>query len=113
MRLRPHWKRRNALLYWCENNIRIESKSRYMADTQYNKPLFGLNVDPAVKNLQLAYKLAQLADSTGMDVLCIQDHPYNAAFLDTWTLLTFLGARTQRVRLLPNVANLPLRPPAI
>src|ERR1700730_7222626 len=85
-----------------------------MADTQqYNPPLFGLNIDPSAKNLQLAYSLAQLADSTKLDFISIQDHPYNANFFETWTLLTFLGARTQHVRLLPNVANLPLRPPAM
>jgi alkanesulfonate monooxygenase SsuD/methylene tetrahydromethanopterin reductase-like flavin-dependent oxidoreductase (luciferase family) len=84
-----------------------------MAEKQYNPPLFGLNIDPSAKNLQLAYKLAQLGDSSGMNFLSIQDHPYNGNFFDTWTLLTFLGAQTQQVRLLPNVINLPLRPPAV
>ena len=85
-----------------------------MADTQqYNPPLFGLNIDPSAKNLQLAHSLAQLADSTKLDFISIQDHPYNANFFDTWTLLTFLGARTQNVRLLTNVVNLPLRPAAV
>lgn len=84
-----------------------------MASRQYNKPLFGINIDPSAKNLQLAYTLAQLADSMQLDFIGIQDHPYNAGFLDTWTLLTALGARTQHVRLLPNVLNLPLRPPAM
>ncbi|HEY6411531.1 MAG TPA: LLM class flavin-dependent oxidoreductase, partial [Ktedonobacteraceae bacterium] len=83
-----------------------------MANTQQNKPLFGLNIDPSTTNLQLAYSLAQIADSAHLDFIGIQDHPYNANFLDTWTLLTFLGARTQHVRLMPNVLNLPLRPPA-
>jgi alkanesulfonate monooxygenase SsuD/methylene tetrahydromethanopterin reductase-like flavin-dependent oxidoreductase (luciferase family) len=84
-----------------------------MTGVQYNKPLFGINIDPSAKNLQLAYALAQLVDSIQLDFIGIQDHPYNAGFLDTWTLLTTLGARTQHVRLLPNVLNLPLRPPAM
>src|SRR5213080_4556952 len=84
-----------------------------MAEQQQNRPLFGLNIDPSANNLQLAYNLAQIADSTRLDFLGIQDHPYNGRFLDTWTLLTALGARTQHVRLLPNVLNLPLRPPAM
>src|SRR5216684_5557269 len=85
-----------------------------MADTQrYNPILFGLNIDPAQKNLQLAYSLATIADSVQLDFIGIQDHPYNATFFDTWTLLTFLASRTQHVRLLPNVVNLPLRPPAM
>src|SRR5712691_6801837 len=84
-----------------------------MVDRQYNSPLFGVSIDPSVKNLPLAYNLAQLADDAKFDIISIQDHPYNATFFDTWTLLTFLGSRTQHVRLLPNVANLPLRPPAM
>jgi alkanesulfonate monooxygenase SsuD/methylene tetrahydromethanopterin reductase-like flavin-dependent oxidoreductase (luciferase family) len=80
---------------------------------KHNNPLFGLNIDPSTNNLQLAYNLAQIADSTRLDFVSIQDHPYNARFLDTWTLLTALGSRTQHVRLLPNVLNLPLRPPAM
>src|SRR5256714_14554808 len=84
-----------------------------MGEQQQNKPLFGLNIDPSANNLQLAYNLAQIADSTRLDFLGIQDHPYNGRFLDTWTLLTALGSRTQHVRLLPNVLNLPLRPPAM
>src|SRR5258708_8883604 len=85
-----------------------------MADTQrYNPILFGLNIDPAQKNLLLAYSLANIADSAQLDFIGIQDHAYNAQFLDTWTLLTFLAARTRHVRFLPNVINLPLRPPAV
>jgi len=84
-----------------------------MAEQQQNRPLFGLNIDPSANNLQLAYNLAQIADSTRLDFLGIQDHPYNGRFLDTWTLLTALGSHTQHVRLLPNVLNLPLRPPAL
>src|SRR5260370_42604866 len=84
-----------------------------MAEQQQIKPFFGLNIDPSANNLQLAYNLAQIADSARLDFLGIQDHPYNSRFLDTWTLLTALGSRTQHVRLLPNVLNLPLRPPAL
>jgi alkanesulfonate monooxygenase SsuD/methylene tetrahydromethanopterin reductase-like flavin-dependent oxidoreductase (luciferase family) len=59
--------------------------------------------------------LAQIvaADDTGLDLVGIQDHPYQRRYLDTWTLLSFAAARTTRVRLLPDVANLPLRPPAV
>ncbi len=42
--------------------------------------------------------------------MAIQDHAYNQTFLDTWTLITFLAAKTQRVHFLPDVADLPLRP---
>ena len=58
-------------------------------------------------------ELAVLAERAGLDLVSFQDHPYQARFLDTWTLLSFVAARTERVRLAPNVLNLPLRPPAV
>lgn len=84
-----------------------------MTNTLYNPPLFGISPNPAVKNLQLIFSLAQIADTTGLDLISIQDHPYNPTFLDTWTLLAAIGARTQQARLQTNVVNLPLRPPAM
>ena len=57
--------------------------------------------------------LAGTVEDLGLDLLAFQDHPYQPGFLDTWTLLAFLAARTSRVRLFPDVANVPLRPPAV
>jgi alkanesulfonate monooxygenase SsuD/methylene tetrahydromethanopterin reductase-like flavin-dependent oxidoreductase (luciferase family) len=84
-----------------------------MAETAYNPPLFGMSFAPSARNAQQAFALAKAADSTGLDFITIQDHPYNPTFLDTWTLFAALGASTQHARLLPNVLNLPLRPPAM
>ena len=53
------------------------------------------------------------AEGSGLDLVGIQDHPYQWRFFDTWTLLAYLAGRTQRVRLLPDVINLPLRQPAV
>src|SRR3954468_9925991 len=53
------------------------------------------------------------AEQAGLDLVGIQDHPYQRRFLDTWSLIPFLAARTSRVRFFPDVANLPLRPPAV
>src|SRR5215207_2175394 len=58
-------------------------------------------------------ELAQLADVLGYDLVTVQDHPYQAKHLDAWTLLSAVAARTSAVRVAPNVANLPLRPPAV
>jgi alkanesulfonate monooxygenase SsuD/methylene tetrahydromethanopterin reductase-like flavin-dependent oxidoreductase (luciferase family) len=55
----------------------------------------------------------QLAEDLGYDLIGIQDHPYQRRFLDTFTLLPWLAARTERIRLFPDVAHLPLRPPAM
>ncbi|MEA2448820.1 MAG: hypothetical protein QOG63_752, partial [Thermoleophilaceae bacterium] len=48
-----------------------------------------------------------------LDLVGIQDHPYQRRFLDTFSLIAFLAARTERIRFFPDVANLPLRPPAV
>jgi alkanesulfonate monooxygenase SsuD/methylene tetrahydromethanopterin reductase-like flavin-dependent oxidoreductase (luciferase family) len=54
-----------------------------------------------------------LADELGYDLVGIQDHPYQRRFFETWTLISFLAARTRQIRFFPDVANLPLRPPAV
>jgi alkanesulfonate monooxygenase SsuD/methylene tetrahydromethanopterin reductase-like flavin-dependent oxidoreductase (luciferase family) len=53
------------------------------------------------------------ADRSGLDLVGVQDHPYQRRFFDTWTLLAYAAGRTERVRLVPDVLNLPLRPPAM
>ena len=54
-----------------------------------------------------------LADRLGYDLVGIQDHPYQRRFFETWTLISYLAARTSRIRFFPDVANLPLRAPAV
>jgi alkanesulfonate monooxygenase SsuD/methylene tetrahydromethanopterin reductase-like flavin-dependent oxidoreductase (luciferase family) len=39
------------------------------------------------------------------------DHPYVPGFLDTFALIGALIGETSRIGFMPNVANLPLRPP--
>jgi alkanesulfonate monooxygenase SsuD/methylene tetrahydromethanopterin reductase-like flavin-dependent oxidoreductase (luciferase family) len=75
--------------------------------------LFGTFVTPAANNAQSIIDLAVTAEQSGLDLVTFQDHPYQPAFLDTWTLLSFIAARTERVHLSGNVLNLPLRPPAV
>jgi len=53
------------------------------------------------------------AEHGGLDVVGIQDHPYQRRFLDTFTLIADLLARTARLRFFPDVANLPLREPTM
>jgi alkanesulfonate monooxygenase SsuD/methylene tetrahydromethanopterin reductase-like flavin-dependent oxidoreductase (luciferase family) len=74
---------------------------------------FGVFVPPDAAAWDAVVATAQTADLLGLDSVSIQDHPYQPAYLDTWTLLTHLAAVTERVSLFPNVANLPLRPPAM
>lgn len=53
------------------------------------------------------------ADRSGLDFVGVQDHPYQWRFFDTWTLLAYAAARTERVRFVPDVLNLPLRLPSV
>jgi alkanesulfonate monooxygenase SsuD/methylene tetrahydromethanopterin reductase-like flavin-dependent oxidoreductase (luciferase family) len=79
-----------------------------------NAPVrFGLNVDPNAGGLAIAERMTEIADHNGLDLVGVQDHPYNFGFLDTMSLITALATRTSNVHLFPNVANLPLRPPAM
>jgi alkanesulfonate monooxygenase SsuD/methylene tetrahydromethanopterin reductase-like flavin-dependent oxidoreductase (luciferase family) len=76
-------------------------------------PKFGLNVDPNVGGLAIAGRIAAIADRAGLEYVGVQDHPYNADFVDTMTLITWLASQTSQVHFFPNVANLPLRPPVM
>jgi len=80
----------------------------------YGRPVeFGYFPEPAVAGVPRLFDEVALAERVGLDLVGIQDHPYQWRYLDTLTLLANLAARTTRVRLFPDVANLPLRPPAM
>jgi hypothetical protein len=74
---------------------------------------FGVFVPPVAEQAGAVLELAQLADAVGLDYVTFQDHPYQARFLDAWTLLSVVAAQTANVRVAPNVANLPLRQPVV
>lgn len=75
--------------------------------------LFGTFITPTNQAPDQVVALAQLSEAAGLDLATFQDHPYQAAFLDTWTLLSFVAAQTERIHLSGNVINLPLRGPAV
>jgi alkanesulfonate monooxygenase SsuD/methylene tetrahydromethanopterin reductase-like flavin-dependent oxidoreductase (luciferase family) len=78
--------------------------------SRYGRPLeFGISITPTSAELNTARELARRADELGLDLIGIQDHPYQWRFLETWSLIGDLLARTEQVRLFPDVANLPLR----
>jgi alkanesulfonate monooxygenase SsuD/methylene tetrahydromethanopterin reductase-like flavin-dependent oxidoreductase (luciferase family) len=74
--------------------------------------LFGANVDPVWNDRDQPLRQARDAERRGLDLVTVQDHPYQAAFYDTWTLLSYVAARTEHITVVPTVA-LPLRPPAM
>ena len=75
--------------------------------------LFGTFLTPAAAQPQAAVALTQLSEQAGLDLATFQDHPYQPGFLDSWTLLSYVAARTEQIRLSLNVVNLPLRQPAV
>lgn len=75
--------------------------------------LFGSFITPGSAAPQRVVALAQASEAAGLDLVTFQDHPYQPAFLDTWTLMSYAAARTERIHLSANVVNLPLRPPAV
>lgn len=74
---------------------------------------FGSFITPSAADPQAPVALAQLSEASGLDLVTFQDHPYQPSFLDTWTLMAFVAAQTERVHIAPNVLNVPLRPPAV
>ena len=80
----------------------------------YGHPLeFGTFITPGNNPPEVPVQLAVRSEELGYDLVTFQDHPYQPGFLDTWTLLSWVAARTERIRVSGNVLNLPLRPPAV
>jgi alkanesulfonate monooxygenase SsuD/methylene tetrahydromethanopterin reductase-like flavin-dependent oxidoreductase (luciferase family) len=75
--------------------------------------LFGTFVTPSAQQPDRVVALTRLAERAGLDLATFQDHPYQPALLDAWTLLSYLAAATSRIRLTANVLNLPLRQPVV
>jgi alkanesulfonate monooxygenase SsuD/methylene tetrahydromethanopterin reductase-like flavin-dependent oxidoreductase (luciferase family) len=75
--------------------------------------LFGVFPVPEAERQEAVVEQVLLADRLGLDLVGIQDHPYQRRHLDAWTLLAYLAGRTERVHLFPDVANLPLRHPGV
>jgi len=81
--------------------------------SDYGRELqFGVFVTPSPELLENSYAIAQIADQH-LDFIGVQDHPYQKHFLDAWAFMSTLLSRTHRVRVVPDVANLPLHNPAI
>jgi alkanesulfonate monooxygenase SsuD/methylene tetrahydromethanopterin reductase-like flavin-dependent oxidoreductase (luciferase family) len=74
---------------------------------------FGLSLVPLADEYEQLVAAARAADREGLDIVGIQDHPYQYRFLDTWSLIADLLARTPRISFFPDVANLPLRLPSV
>src|SRR5690606_19342065 len=91
---------------------RLRVQDRGMTDYGHDID-FGTFITPVNRPPRQAVERAQLAERLGFDLATFQDHPYQPAFHDTWTLISFVAASTSRIRLAGNVHNLPLRQPAV
>jgi alkanesulfonate monooxygenase SsuD/methylene tetrahydromethanopterin reductase-like flavin-dependent oxidoreductase (luciferase family) len=70
-------------------------------------------VSPAAASYREVVGQVMAAERGGLDLVGIQDHPYQRRFLDTFALIGDLLARTTRLRFFPDVASLPMRPPTM
>ena len=82
--------------------------------TKYGRRLrFGYVPIPTAVDPMRPLRLAAQAETLGLEYVGIQGHPYNAEHHDAWTLLAATGMATSHISLFINVADLPLRPPAM
>jgi alkanesulfonate monooxygenase SsuD/methylene tetrahydromethanopterin reductase-like flavin-dependent oxidoreductase (luciferase family) len=73
----------------------------------------GIFVAPDATDPAGTVERIKAADRADLDLVGVQDHPYQRRFFDTWTLLSYVAGQTEKVRLVPDVANLPLRLPSV
>ena len=76
-------------------------------------PDFGVFLIPEAASYPDLRRQVEAAERGGLDMIGIQDHPYQRRYLDSFALIADLLARTERLRFFPDVANLPLRHPAL
>jgi alkanesulfonate monooxygenase SsuD/methylene tetrahydromethanopterin reductase-like flavin-dependent oxidoreductase (luciferase family)/hemerythrin-like domain-containing protein len=74
---------------------------------------FGVFILPSNQTSDRVVELSVHADQRGLDLVTFSDHPYQPRFFDTWTLLSFIAARTTGIHVSANVLNLRLREPAV
>ena len=71
---------------------------------------FGVFMSPDAAHVGEVRANVHVAEREGFDFVSIQDHPYVANYLDTFSLIAVLATETSRLRFVTDVANLPLRP---
>jgi alkanesulfonate monooxygenase SsuD/methylene tetrahydromethanopterin reductase-like flavin-dependent oxidoreductase (luciferase family) len=82
--------------------------------TDYRHPLlFGTLLEPPVGRSLEVLRLAEVTERADLDLVSLSDHPYWPDRLDTLALLAAICAATDRVQVVSNLANLPLRPPTV
>jgi alkanesulfonate monooxygenase SsuD/methylene tetrahydromethanopterin reductase-like flavin-dependent oxidoreductase (luciferase family) len=73
---------------------------------------FGVTIQTAPGRDPIAWSLA--AQDAGFDFVSTADHPATGQpSYETWTLLSWIAARTTRIKVATKVLGVPLRPPAM
>ncbi|MGH2699251.1 MAG: LLM class flavin-dependent oxidoreductase [Actinomycetota bacterium] len=76
--------------------------------------LFGLDVTTSAAPSADPVKDALRAEELGFDFVSASDHPSGGhPTYEVWTLLSWIAARTDRIRLATSVLGVPNRPPAV
>ncbi len=75
---------------------------------------FGVSIAPSASGRSDPVAEAVRAEELGFDIVSVWDHPHgDRSSFETWTLLTWIAARTGRAHLATNVLGLPFRLPAL
>ena len=75
------------------------------------KPLFGVFPVPEAERQDAVVEQVLLADRLGLDLVGIQDHPYQRRHLDAWTLISYLAGPHRAGALLPRRREPAAAPP--
>jgi alkanesulfonate monooxygenase SsuD/methylene tetrahydromethanopterin reductase-like flavin-dependent oxidoreductase (luciferase family) len=78
------------------------------------RPKFGVTIIPSASPRSDPVGEAVLAEELGFDLVSVWDHPHgeNPSF-ESWTLMTWMAARTSTIAVASNVLGLPFRLPAL
>ena len=75
---------------------------------------FGISIIPSASARSDPVAEAVHAEELGFDLVAVWDHPHGEhPSFETWTLMTWIAARTSRIRVASDVLGLPLRLPAL
>jgi alkanesulfonate monooxygenase SsuD/methylene tetrahydromethanopterin reductase-like flavin-dependent oxidoreductase (luciferase family) len=77
-------------------------------------PRFGISIIPSASGRSDPVAEAVHAEELGFDLVTVWDHPHGEhPSFETWTLMTWIAARTNRILVASDVLGLPLRLPAL
>jgi alkanesulfonate monooxygenase SsuD/methylene tetrahydromethanopterin reductase-like flavin-dependent oxidoreductase (luciferase family) len=100
----------DTIVLWIE---REDDPTAPLAHYAWGMLEVGISIVPYADSLARNRELVRVADEGGLALVGIQDHPYQHHFFDTWSLIPTLLAETRRISFFTDVANLPLRGPAV